>query len=150
MALWVKVPVTVKDKQALSVQNLRTVGEVVGGMIAVEICDPPLTDARRCNYTGPTCPYNRFAPKGGRQCRETCFFFGKGSMIPPAPGEFAPDKADRDARIELLRSDAGIARGLEDLVTVLITKGTIELTDLPVDLQTSISDRASLRDDLVE
>ena len=42
-------------------------------------------------------------------------------------------------------SDGSLSRGLEDLVSLLITKGTIAKTDLPAALLTKIDNRRAVR-----
>jgi hypothetical protein len=59
----------------------------------------------------------------------------------PLPAEQPADKAE-----ELLsQSDTAIARVLEDLVDVLITRGVIQFTDLPVAAQDKLLSRRQTR-----
>ena len=48
----------------------------------------------------------------------------------------------------LAQSDADLARVTEDLITVLVKKGTILFTDLPEAVQTKLLDREALRNKL--
>lgn len=48
----------------------------------------------------------------------------------------------------LTQSDAELARVTEDLISVLVQKGTILFTDLPEAVQTKLLDREALRDKL--
>lgn len=60
---------------------------------------------------------------------------------PPSPAHPLGDKAE-----ELLsQSDTAIARVLEDLVDVLITRGVIQFTDLPVAAQDKLMSRRQTR-----
>ncbi len=49
---------------------------------------------------------------------------------------------------ELIDSDAGMVRVLEDLVDVLITRGVIQFTDLPVPAQAKLLQRRETRANL--
>lgn len=51
-------------------------------------------------------------------------------------------------REELLHSDAGLARGLEDLINVLEDDGMTIRTKLPQELQDKLARRVALRDSL--
>lgn len=48
----------------------------------------------------------------------------------------------------LAQSDAELARVTEDLISVLVQKGTILFTDLPEAVQAKLLDREALRDKL--
>ena len=53
--------------------------------------------------------------------------------------------ADAEARRNMLESDLGLIRVLEDLVSVLIENGTIRYTDLPEKAQEKLLARSGLR-----
>jgi hypothetical protein len=57
----------------------------------------------------------------------------------------APNPAD-----ELMESDAGMVRVLEDLIDVLIQRGVIQFTDLPVPAQTKLLQRRESRAHLAD
>lgn len=60
---------------------------------------------------------------------------------PPGPAAQSPDNP-------LSQSDTGLARVLEDLVEVLITRGTIQFTDLPEAAQAKLLERRQTRANL--
>ena len=64
--------------------------------------------------------------------------------MPPEP---APDSElnAADAETLLSQSDTAIARVLEDLVDVLITRGVIQFTDLPIAAQSKLLSRRQTR-----
>jgi hypothetical protein len=49
------------------------------------------------------------------------------------------------AAAELPATDAGMARVVEDLITVLVSKGVIEEADLPDSAQAKLAERTALR-----
>ena len=55
----------------------------------------------------------------------------------------APDASNPDDLLS--ESDTGLARVLEDLVDVLITRGTIQFTDLPEAAQAKLLERRQTR-----
>jgi hypothetical protein len=61
--------------------------------------------------------------------------------------EHAAQTAD-DVRRQLAESDAGMARLVEDLVDVLITKGVIKFTDLPAAAGAKYLERQAARERL--
>ncbi|MFC6298938.1 tryptophan synthase subunit beta [Pseudomonas sp. CCM 7893] len=60
---------------------------------------------------------------------------------------FADEKAEVSLK-QLKHSDSEMIRVLEDLIQVLIQKGVINLTDLPVAAQEKLKDRSSARESL--
>jgi len=59
------------------------------------------------------------------------------------------EQKDRQIAIDALKdSDSSTVRVIEDLVKVLVSNGTIEITDLPQDAQDKLALRNTLRDDL--
>ncbi len=54
--------------------------------------------------------------------------------------------ADDAAHSDMLDSDLGMVRVLEDLINLLIDKGVIRITDLPEAAQQKLLERGSLRD----
>ena len=56
-----------------------------------------------------------------------------------------PDHAADDVEELLSQSDTAIARVLEDLVDVLITRGVIQFTDLPIAAQDKLLSRRQTR-----
>ncbi|MFV1923079.1 MAG: hypothetical protein ACMZ63_10825 [Methylotenera sp.] len=62
-----------------------------------------------------------------------------------------PESHSTDDIIHALSSsDAGLARVTEDLIAVLVRKGTILFTDLPETVQTKLLAREALRSQLGE
>jgi hypothetical protein len=57
----------------------------------------------------------------------------------------ATQRRRRAAMVELARSDAGMARVVEDLIDVLAAKGVIALGDLPTEVQQRLADRVAAR-----
>ncbi len=62
-------------------------------------------------------------------------------ITPPAPDAQNPDNP-------LSQSDTGLARVLEDLIEALITRGTIQFTDLPEAAQAKLLERRQTRANL--
>lgn len=57
----------------------------------------------------------------------------------------APERKRQENAEALSQSDAAIARVLEDLIDVLITRGVIQFTDLPAAAQTKLMSRREAR-----
>src|SRR3972149_426079 len=55
------------------------------------------------------------------------------------------DDTSETSKLELVKTDLGMIRVLEDLVSTLITKNIIALNDLPASAQTKINNRANER-----
>lgn len=62
--------------------------------------------------------------------------------------DWVADRDRREAERLLRRSDAEMARVVEDLVDVLVAKGVIALADLPQPAQDRINQRKNLRGQL--
>lgn len=60
------------------------------------------------------------------------------------PADGGPESEDQHAEL-LSQSDTAIARVLEDLVDVLITRGVIQFTDLPEAAQLKLMSRRQTR-----
>ncbi len=58
---------------------------------------------------------------------------------------FETDQAQFQTVVDLAATDAGFIRVAEDLITTLIGKGVVKLTDLPQAAQDKIQSRESLR-----
>lgn len=56
-----------------------------------------------------------------------------------------PDAAISKKKLEIASTDEGMARICEDLIDVLVLKGTISIKDLPEDAQKKLTERKSLR-----
>ena len=67
--------------------------------------------------------------------------------------EIDATEVNRDNRInaksaEITNTDKKIIRVIEDLITILISKGTIQITDFPQVVQDKIAERQALRTEL--
>jgi len=62
--------------------------------------------------------------------------------------DVAAEQVKVTAAQNLMTSDTGMCRGLEDLIDTLIAKGTIVLNDLPAALRTKIDNRDTWRSQL--
>ncbi len=80
-----------------------------------------------------------------------------GEATEDAPDEISADdpalraflhgtSGDDAAHLDMLDSDLGMVRVLEDLINLLIDKGVIRITDLPEAAQQKLLERGSLRD----
>lgn len=63
----------------------------------------------------------------------------------PLPYEPPTVDPKEQARVELAASDKAMARIVEDLISILTSKGIINMADLPVPVASKLSDRAALR-----
>lgn len=65
-----------------------------------------------------------------------------GQIAPYAPPVVDPKE---QARADLAATDKEMARIAEDLISILTSKGIINMADLPVPVASKLSDRAALR-----
>lgn len=68
-------------------------------------------------------------------------------MLPDADPPIDPPESG-EGRQALAESDAGLARVMEDLIDVLITRGVIHFTDLPEAAQSKLLQRRQKRSTL--